>query len=207
MTNPAATLKEFWDTRYRNDGFRFGTNPNDYLVQQIKPLPHQGKALCLADGEGRNGVWLAKLGYEVTSVDISSEGIEKAKKLANDNQVQMHFDVADIKFYPFDLQSFDLIVSIFFHTPAALRREIHQKVIKALKPGGCFIMEAYSPEQIGQNTGGPKELDLLVELTDVVNDFPGMTITHQYTGPRRVVEGDAHKGDAFVTQLTISKPL
>ena len=68
-------------------------------------------------------------------------------------------------------------------------------------------MEAYSPEQIGQNTGGPKELDLLVELTDVVNDFPGMTITHQYTGPRRVVEGDAHKGDAFVTQLTISKPL
>lgn len=206
MSTPANTLKEFWDTRYRNDGYRFGTLPNDYLKEQLAKISHQGRALCLADGEGRNGVWLAQLGFEVTSVDISSEGINKAKKLAAENQVNMHFDVADIKYYPFDLQRFDLIVSIFFHTPALLRREIHNKVATALNVGGTFIMEAYSPEQVHQNTGGPKELDLLVKLEDVLQDFPTLTIQHQYTGPRSVVEGDAHKGDAFVTQITAVKP-
>ena len=207
MSEPANTLRDFWDTRYKKAGFRFGTDPNDYLVQQCRDIPTSGTALCLADGEGRNGVWLAQQGFDVTSVDISSEGMMKAHQLANELGVSLRFDVADIKFYPFDLQEYDLITSIFFHTPTTLRREIHQKVIKSLKPGGTFVLESYAPAQINRGTGGPKEIGLLLDLTEVLNDFSGLIVKHQFTGSRIVMEGDAHQGDAVVTQLTIKKPI
>lgn len=207
MSNPANLLKNFWNARYKKSGFRFGIEPNEYLVQQCKDIPFNGKALCLADGEGRNGVWLAKQGFNVTSVDISSEGMAKAKKLADEQGVSIQFDVADIKFYPFELQEFDLVVSIFFHTPSLLRQEIHQKVIKSLKPGGTFILESYAPAQISQRTGGPKEVELLLNLTDVLKDFSTCIVKHQFSGTRIVIEGDAHQGNAYVTQLTVKKPI
>jgi hypothetical protein len=210
MNTAANTLKTFWDQRYENTDYIFGKAPNDYLVQQcqnLKPLSSKGsgRALCLADGEGRNGVWLASKGWQVRGIDISSAGIDKAKKLALETGVAVDFEVCNVKDFHFTPSHYQLITSIFFHLPKELRKEIHQRCINSLEIGGILVLESYSPEQLGQNTGGPKELELLVSLKDVIEDFPDCEILHQYTGPRDVVEGIAHKGAAFVTQLTIRK--
>lgn len=198
------TLKEFWDQRYENPEYIFGTNPNDYLVAQCKDLKPSGsgKALCLADGEGRNGVWLASQGWDVTGIDISSAGIEKAKKLADKIGVKANFSVGNVKDFDFYPNHYQLITSIFFHLPKELRQIIHRRCVRSLEVGGILVLESYSPEQLGQNTGGPKEIELLVSLSDVLEDFSDCEILHKYTGPRDVKEGIAHKGAAFVTQLT-----
>lgn len=210
MNNVTNTLKDFWDQRYENAEYIFGTNPNDYLVEQcknLKPLisSGSGKALCLADGEGRNGVWLASQGWDVTSVDISDIGIEKARKLASAAGVKVNFLIGNVKDFEFTPSYYQLITSIFFHLPKQLRQEIHRRCIDSLEIGGILILESYSPKQLGQNTGGPKEIELLVSLDDVIEDFSDCEIIHQYTGPRDVKEGIAHKGAAFVTQLTVRR--
>lgn len=210
MNNVVNTLKDFWDQRYENAEYIFGTNPNDYLVQQCKDFKlsstsGSGRALCLADGEGRNGVWLASQGWNVTGIDISSAGIEKAKKLAAKVGVNVQFLVGNVKDFDFYPHHYQLITSIFFHLPKDLRQIVHRRCIRSLEVGGILVLEAYSPEQLGQNTGGPKEIELLVSLDDLLSDFPDCEILHQYTGPRDVKEGIAHKGAAFVTQLTVRR--
>jgi len=212
MIDKENQLQEFWDKRYENPEYIFGTAPNDYLRKQCSTILPSGnrRALCLADGEGRNGVWLAQQGWDVTGVDISPAGIDKAKQLALKNHVQADFLVGNIAEFDFKPNYYQLITSIFFHLPKNLRQKIHEGCILSLEIGGFFVMESYSPEQLSQNTGGPKEPELLISLEDVREDFlgkPNFTceITHEYSGPRHVLEGIAHKGDAFVTQLTVRR--
>ncbi|MCB0943304.1 MAG: class I SAM-dependent methyltransferase, partial [Mycobacterium sp.] len=142
-----------WDARYQGDDFVYGTAPNDFLRDQITRLP-VGKVLCLAEGEGRNAVFLAERGFTVTAVDMSPVGLEKARRLAEQRGVALDTVVADLADFRLEPGAWDGIVSIFAHMPPAARRHLHHEVVAGLRPGGVFVLEAYRPEQLDYGTGG-----------------------------------------------------
>ena len=131
-----------WDQRYNEEGFAYGIDPNDFLKSEYSRIPKGGRVLCLAEGEGRNAVFLAKQGYAVTAIDQSSVGLEKAKNLAIENGVQISTIVADLTDYDFGNEIWDGIVSIAAHVPPGLRKKLHGQVFSSLKRGGVFILEA-----------------------------------------------------------------
>jgi len=177
-------------------------------LPHLQALTRGAGVLCLADGEGRNGVWLARQGFAVTSVDIAEEGLRKAQALAGSAGVPLQTQQADVTaFAPAD-RSWDAIVSIFLHLPAKPRRALHRRCFDGLRPGGLFVFEAYSPEQLAWGTGGPKEIALLPTLADVEGDFAGCAgaaIVHRFSGVRSVIEGPLHSGDGHVVQLVVRK--
>jgi citrate lyase subunit beta/citryl-CoA lyase len=208
----AQQLREFWDKRYARPDYVYGTEPNEFLASPPVRgwLPADGKLLCLADGEGRNSVWLARQGFEVTALDISAEGVAKARRLAQLHGVtwRLYTEVADVTAHELGQTRWDGIVSIFLHLPPGARRALHRRAFAALRPGGVFVWEAYGPEQLGRGTGGPPDPALLPPLADVAADFDGLAgceLLHQWTGVRRVVEGPLHTGEGFVTQLVLRK--
>jgi SAM-dependent methyltransferase len=198
-------LQAFWDQRYSSDEFAYGTAPNDFLVQMSGRLRCGDRVLCLADGEGRNGVWLAQRGMSVLSVDVSERGLHKARAFAQRVQVEIQTTVADVTRYDLGLDCWDAIVSIFLHLPPKARRALHARCRAALKPGGSFIFEAYGREQLRYVTGGPKEPELLPELADVLDDLRGLRIDHQFAGTREVHEGRLHSGIGYVVQVVASR--
>jgi SAM-dependent methyltransferase len=195
-----------WNERYDTDDYQFGTKPNDFLVEKTNELP-VGETLCLADGEGRNGVYLAKLGHRVTGIDLSSKGQAKARKLAESENVQMKLIEANLVEYDLGDASWDCIVSIFFHLPSKIRRVVHGKVATALKPGGVLILEAYTPAQLEFGTGGPPIADALMTLDALESDFPGLQFEYAVEKEREVIEGNLHSGQASVVQLLARKPV
>lgn len=205
--SPQDALRAFWGQRYAAPGYAYGTEPNAFLVQHLPVLPQGARVLCLADGEGRNGVWLAQQGHQVTSLDIAPEGCTKARVLAQERQVALTVLAADVTQHDLGDAAWDAIVSIFLHLPPGARRRLHQSVCRALRPGGFFLWEAYAPAQLGQPTGGPQTAALLPPLADVVQDFSDApcAIRHQWTGWREVHEGALHSGQGAVTQLIVQK--
>ena len=143
-----------WDERYSHTEFVYGTEPNDFLVSQVDALP-MGRVLCLGEGEGRNAVWLAKRGFDVTAVDASRVGLDKALKFAAAQGGDIRVIHSDLTDYDIEPDAWDAIVSIFCHLPPALRRKIHAQVVMGLKPKGVFLLEAYTPAQLSLGTGGP----------------------------------------------------
>ncbi len=163
--------------------------------------------LCLADGEGRNSVWLAQQGFEVSAVDVSQRGIDKALKLADQAGVSVHASVADVTTLDMGMAQWDAIVSIFLHLPAKARTQVHRNAMRALKPGGVFLWEAYGPGQLALNTGGPRDAALLPALDDVARDFADCNMAHAWAGSRLVQEGSLHTGVGTVTQLRAQKTI
>lgn len=207
MSSGAADkLAAFWNQRYGKDEFAYGTAPNDFLVGFARHIKPGGRVLCLADGEGRNGVWLAQQGHAVSSVDIAAEGMAKAQRLAAERGVALDAQVADLAAYEFGMQAWDGIVSIFMHLPSRLRREVFARGVAALRPGGVVLFEAYAKGQLGRGTGGPPEADLLVDLDELRQEFPGCRILHAFCGLREVHEGRHHSGTGEVVQLVVQKP-
>ena len=205
MTSPSDKLADFWNQRYGKEEFAYGVEPNDFLVEHARHIKPGGRVLCLADGEGRNGVWLATQGHAVTSVDIAAEGMAKAGRLAAERQVALNTQVADLATHDLGLEAWDAIVSIFMHLPTRLRRDLFARTVTALRPGGVVLFEAYAKGQLGRGTGGPPEADLLVALADVEQEFPGCRILHAFCGLRDVNEGRHHKGAGEVVQLVVQK--
>lgn len=209
--SPRERLMAFWNARYAAEGYSYGTEPNEFLAQclpHLQSLPRDGRVLCLADGEGRNGVWLARQGFAVTSVDIAEEGLRKARALAERAGVALDTRQADVTAFEPGGDRWNAIVSIFLHLPAKPRRALHRRCFDGLRPGGLFVFEAYSPEQLAWGTGGPKEISLLHTLADVEGDFAdcgGATIVHRFSGVRSVVEGPLHSGHGHVVQLVVRK--
>ncbi len=206
MTSPGNKLADFWNQRYGKEEFAYGTAPNDFLVEFARHIKPGGRVLCLADGEGRNGVWLAAQGHAVTSVDIAAEGMAKAGRLAAERHVALNTQVADLATHDLGLETWDAIVSIFMHLPTRLRRDLFARTVTALRPGGVVLFEAYAKGQLGRGTGGPPEADLLVALAEVEQEFPGCRILHAFCGLRDVNEGRHHKGAGEVVQLVVQKP-
>ena len=188
-----------WDERYASEDFFYGTKPNDFLVHAATPLP-RGRTLCLAEGEGRNSVWLAEQGFNVYSVDLSNIGVAKTLRFAASRGVTVHAQVGDLADFVIEPHSFDLIVSIFAHAPSILRRPLHQRVVNGLRPGGTFILEAYTPDQIPLGTGGPSDPDMLLTADILRTELLGLKFDHLVEINRNVVEGAGHSGLAAVVQ-------
>lgn len=194
-----------WDQRYAREEYVYGTTPNDFLASVADRIP-AGPVLCLADGEGRNGTYLAGLGHAVTSVDASSVGLEKARKLAAAKGVQLQLVHADLAEYPIEPGGWAGIVSIFLHLPPLLRARIHADAVAGLRPGGAFVLEAYTPDQLAYGTGGPREPELLMRKDEVVRELQGLDTPIAQEVVRTMAEGIVHHGESAVVQILGVKP-
>ena len=189
-----------WDARYSEPGWAFGTEPNDFLREQAHHMP-RGRVLCLAEGEGRNAVWLAGQGYAVTAVDVSRAGLDKAQRLARARGVRISTVCADLASYEIEPRGWQGIVSIFAHVPAAVRQRAHGAVLTGLAPGGVLLLEAYRPQQIGRSTGGPPDDERMLDLGRLRTELGGLEWLLARELDRDVVEGRCHTGAASVVQL------
>ena len=194
-----------WDQRYGEPGFAYGDAPNDFLAQMAPRLP-KGRVLCLAEGEGRNAVYLASQGYEVTALDQSRVGLDKAERLAEQRGVRIATVVADLAEHEIEAEAWDVIISIWAHTPTAVRRRTHRQVVAGLKSGGMFLLEAYSPDQVGRGTGGPPVRELTMALPDLKEELAGLTFLHAESLERDVSEGKYHQGRSAVAQILGQRP-
>ncbi|MBB3329574.1 SAM-dependent methyltransferase [Halomonas campaniensis] len=195
-----------WDERYSTDDYLYGIEPNDFLREQAALIGEPPRrVLCLADGEGRNGVYLSGLGHRVTSVDASSVGLRKAARLAEQKGVALTTLHADLTAHEFEPESYDAVVSIFCHVPAAGRPHLHRQVIRALKPGGVLILEAYTPDQVPRDTGGPDTPDRTPTAAELDAAFAELEIALSRECEREVVEGRGHTGPGAVVQFIARK--
>lgn len=194
-----------WDARYQGDDFVYGTAPNDFLRSQVTHLP-AGRVLCLAEGEGRNAVFLAEQGFAVTAVDMSAVGLDKARRLAEQRGVAIDTIVADLADFRLEQDAWDGIVSIFAHMPPAARRHLHAEVVSGLRPGGVFVLEAYRPEQLQYGTGGPPTAELMMSLDVLRAELAGLDFDFAAETTRDVNEGTLHHGSGAVVQIRASKP-
>ncbi len=196
---------DFWNERYAGEGLVYGAAPNDFLRAMADRLPKTGKALDIGAGEGRNALFLASRGLDVLAVDQSTVGMQKAQRLARERGLTLRTEAIDLQDFNAEEGSLDVISSIFVHLPAALRAAVHRRVGGWLKPGGVFLLEAYAPDQIGRNTGGPKDPALLASLPTLVAELGDLRIEHQAAMVRVVSEGQFHTGDASVVQVVARK--
>jgi SAM-dependent methyltransferase len=190
-----------WDERYAEAGWAYGTEPNDFLVEVADAIPAGGRVLCLGDGQGRNGVFLAGRGHAVTAMDLSSVGMERGRELSAARGVHVDFQVGDLATYDLGVARWDAIVSIWVHLPSELRRAVHARVVRALAPGGVFLLEAYSPEQPALGTGGPPSGDLLVTVEALPGELAGLILERCEARHRIVHEGRYHHGESAVVQV------
>lgn len=194
-----------WDERYSSNEYAYGKRPNDFLASVVDQLP-KGKILCLAEGEGRNAVYLAQQGNEVLAVDASSVGLEKAEKLAEEHNAQIETVVADLSDFEIEPDSWDVVVSIFCHVPPALRQKLHASVVSGLRSGGVLVLEAYTPAQLNYRTGGPPSADMMMSLNALREELEGLDFKHALETEREVIEGSFHTGMGSVVQLVAVKP-
>jgi SAM-dependent methyltransferase len=195
----------FWDERYGAEAFAYGTEPNDFLRANAGRLP-KGRVLCLAEGEGRNAAFLAGLGYTVTAVDFSAEGVKKTQRLAREKGVTVTAVHADLATWTAPDASFEGVVAIFAHLPPPVRRLVHGWVARALTPGGVFLLEAYSPAQLALNTGGPRDAAFLMTPASLREELQGLTIESAVEIEREVREGAFHTGRAATVQAIARRP-
>lgn len=195
-----------WDERYCREDYLYGKEPNDFLRAVAGQIP-LGRVLLLAEGEGRNAVYLAERGYGVTAVDSSAIGLEKAQRLAQERGGKITTIVADLREFVLEADAWEGIVSCFCHLPQEVRRPLHQAVTRGLKPGGALVLEGFSKEQLTYGTGGPPTLELLMELDELLSEFTGLEFRHARKCERAVREGSGHTGLASVVQLLGFKPL
>jgi SAM-dependent methyltransferase len=189
-----------WDERYAQDGWAFGTDPNDFLKQEAHRIP-PGRVLCLGEGEGRNAVFLAEEGFEVVGVDRSQVGMDKAQGLAQERDVFIETVVCPIEDFELAEEEWQGIVSIFFHLPPQLREKIHRSVVLGLAPGGVLVLEAFTPQQLEFDTGGPPSLDRLVTLEMLEEELEGLDFVVAQETVREVHEGRMHTGRGSVVQV------
>ena len=198
---------DFWEDRYSTPEYRFGKAPNEFLARCAPLLPKAGKALAIADGEGRNGVWLARQGLDVVATEFSPSALEKARALAAEHGVSVTFIETDVHSWPYPEHSFDMVAEIFtqFSTPEQ-RAVKWDGMRRALKPGGLLILRGYTPKQLDYGTGGPKNIDHLYtrqRLESAFGDFDDVRIVEEEIELR---EGPGHAGMSAVIGLTGRKP-
>jgi len=188
-----------WNERYGSDEFAYGTEPNSFLAENAALLT--GPVLSLAEGEGRNAVFLASLGLDVLGVDGSEVGLAKAHRLAESRGVSIRTEVADLAMYEPPASFYGSVVSISAHLPGDVRRRLYPLVERCLKPGGIILLEAYSRSQLSRSTGGPKDPDLLMTVENIKHEFPDCEVLLCQEIEREVVEGEFHTGLASVVQF------
>ena len=197
---------ERWNARFASDDYVFGTAANAFLVAQRGLLKPGHRALAVADGEGRNGVWLAQQGLDVLSVDFSSVALAKARRLAAEAGVTLQIECADLAAWDWGPPRFDVVVAIFIQfAPPPQRDLIFQRMKDVLKPGGLLLLEGYRPEQLAYKTGGPSQVENLYTASILREAFGDMTILHLIEEDRDIEEGDRHKGTSALIDLVARK--
>lgn len=197
---------QHWQDRYSTPDYRFGKEPNEFLVRCKPLLPRTGKALAVADGEGRNGVWLAKQGLDVLSIDFSPAALAKARALAAENKVDIVFEEADVHAWPYPEEAFDVVAEIFtqFSTPDQRARK-WAGMRRALKRGGLLIVQGYTPKQLDYGTGGPKQIEHLYTRDMLERAFGDLDDVHIVEEERELNEGAGHSGMSAIIGLTARK--
>lgn len=184
-----------WNRRFEGEGFLFGVEPNVWLKEHVDVWPPGGRILCVADGEGRNSVWLARKGFVVDAFDIAHVGIAKARRLAAESGVTVNFTVADCDGYPWTESAYDGVAAIFvqFADPA-LRQRLFRRMAASLKAGGSLILQGYTPRQLEYGTGGPPLLSHLYTADMLRAAFSDLEIVELIEYEANVDEGSGHKG-------------
>ena len=195
-----------WDKRYGGEEYAYGTEPNDLLREQAGSLP-VGDTLCLGEGEGRNAVFLAGLRHEITALDASEVGLEKAQKLAAERGVKIDAIHADLAKYELVANRWDVITSIYCHLPPPLRKKVHGQIAQSLRPGGVFILEAFTPRQLECKTGGPPVVEMMMDLETLRHELTGLEFEIGEEVVREIHEGPHHNGTSAVVQLVARKPI
>lgn len=197
----------FWDERYSTDDYVFGEAPNAFLASQQERLVGNRNALAIADGEGRNGVWLAEQGLAVTSIDASPVGLGKARRLADKRGVTLTTELADIADFAWPESQFDVVAGIFFQfAPPAMRDAIFAGMIRTLAPGGLLLIEGYGPKQMQYKTGGPGILDQLYTKELLADRFSVLDIIALCSYDAELAEGNRHSGVSALVDLVARKP-
>jgi 2-polyprenyl-3-methyl-5-hydroxy-6-metoxy-1,4-benzoquinol methylase len=198
---------QFWNERFNREEFIFGKEPNEYLVEQTSQyLKPNASVLCIADGEGRNGVWLAKQGMRVTGFDVSDIALVKAKQFAKDNEVNIEYSLCDTDGFDWKTNSYDAIIAIFIQfADPEMRVRIFKQVHQALNPGGIFILQGYTPKQLEYKTGGPSLIEHLYTeqmIRELSHDFE---ILDLQCYEKELSEGARHTGMSALLGMVAKK--
>ena len=199
-------MQNQWDERYARQEYIYGTEPNKFLKEQLSLLK-PGRILFPAEGEGRNAVFAASLGWETDAFDQSVEGQRKAIKLATHRGVSVDYYIQSLNDWNPEPDQYDCIALIFVHLPEGLRQQVHNAVIRSLKPGGTLLLEAFTLNQLPRTSGGPKTAELLFTRELIVSDFKELIFTEFAETQTTLNEGPLHQGLADVIQLTALKPI
>ena len=207
MSKGFANPRETWDARFSSDEYIFGTEPNVWLAQHADLFKPGMRVLAVADGEGRNSVWMAQQGLQVDAFDISPVGIEKAKKLAQQQGVEVNFSIHGVEDYPWTTGDYDAVVAIFiqFADPDT-RATLFKRMKSALKPDGVILLQGYTPKQLEYKTGGPPNLSHLY-TEDLLQDAFGDLDVSELTSYEQVLtEGTQHHGQSALIGLVARRP-
>jgi cyclopropane fatty-acyl-phospholipid synthase-like methyltransferase len=196
-----------WNERYAGENYHFGTEPNAFLVSQRDLLRPGMSCLAVADGEGRNGVWLAQQGLDVLSVDSSSVAQAKAKALAQQRGVEVKFEQVDLLHWNWGADRFDAIAAIFIQfVTSPLREQVFASIKRCLKPGGLLLLQGYTPRQLEFKTGGPSQAENLYTETMLREAFADMEMLHLREHDDVIREGSGHSGMSALIDLVARKP-
>ncbi len=195
----------FWDQQFSTPEFKYGKQPNSFLREQASRLSPKSQILLPGDGEGRNSVWLAEQGHQVTAMDNSRVGLDKARRLATERNTTIETVQGDLEQWTPDPASFDALVLTYLHLPPNLRPLAHQRLLTALRPGGWFILEAFHPRQLGYTSGGPKAEAMLYTMAMIRSDLAaspalGLQEVMAWEGEAVLDEGNGHQGPAYLTR-------
>lgn len=198
----------FWDERYQGEAYLFGEAPNAFLARQSDRLRPGMTALAVADGEGRNGVWLAEQGLDVLSIDASRVAQDKARRLAARRGVELAFEIADLSAWNWPADRFDLVAAIFIQfADPPLRARLFDNMKTVLKPGGLLLLEGYRPEQIAYGTGGPRAEENLYTEALLAEAFSDFEILSLQAYDATIEEGAGHSGPSALIDLVARRPL
>lgn len=202
-----ADATQFWNERFDKEEFIFGKEPNEYLVEKANQyLKPESKVLCIADGEGRNGVWLAKQGMQVVGFDASDIALAKAKQFAKDNQVEVEYSFSDTDSFDWQKNTYDAVIGIFIQfADPAMRKRIFKQTYETLKTGGIFILQGYTPKQLEYKTGGPSLIEHLYSedlIRELAKDFQ---ILELVSYEKELSEGPRHTGMSAILGLVAQK--
>lgn len=197
-------MKEFWDERYAANEYVYGKEPNEFLRSRLDGLS-PGKILLPGEGEGRNAVYAASRGWDVLAFDQSETAKTKALMLAEEKNVEINYRIGSLLDIKIEQETIDLVGLIYFHLLPEARTRYHAYLADMLEPGGMIIMEVFSKKQINNESGGPKDLQLLYSLDDIIQDFDGMEVLYAKEESVNLSEGPYHQGLAEVIRFVAKK--
>ena len=198
-------MKEHWNERYQADTYAYGIAPNEFFAEKLEKLA-PGFLLLPAEGEGRNAVFGAKLGWDVHAFDFSEKARIKAMALAKEEDVAFQYDIMSYEDFELPEQAYDVIGLVFTHMPPDLRKIFHLKLINALKPEGIILLEGFHKTQLGRSSGGPKTDALLFGEEELMEEFAALEIISLEVGTRELDEGPFHQGEARLIQMVAHAP-